>query len=396
MKVLVVCQYYEPEPFRISDICRALVQRGHQVTVVTGTPNYPEGEIYPGYENGAHADEILGGVKVHRCPIAPRKTGAAHRFLNYYSFVHASQKYLRSLREDFDVVFVNQLSPVMMAEAGLSWAKKHGKKCLLYCLDLWPESLLMGGITRNSPIYKVFLGISRRIYRRADAIAVSSHGFLSYFDEVIGLDSSRIHYLPQYAEALFDRLPEPPQKEPGFDVMFAGNLGTTQSVETIVEAARLLQKDSGIRFHIVGGGISLEHCREQAEGLPNITFYGRRELSEMPGFYAMADALLITLVKSETMSVNFPGKIQSYMAAGKPVIGAIDGETARMIAEADCGACAPAEDAAGLAELIRQAAGDPDTWRQYGENGRRYYQENFQKEKFISTLEALLRENCLG
>ena len=394
MKVLVVCQYYDPEPFRISDICRALAQRGHSVTVVTGTPNYPEGEIYPGYENGARADELLDGVRVHRCPIAPRKTGALHRFLNYYSFVHASQKYLRGLREEFDVVFVNQLSPVMMAQAGLTWAKKHGKKCLLYCLDLWPESLLMGGISRKSPIYKVFLRISRRIYRRADAIAVSSHGFLSYFDEVIGLDSSRIHYLPQYAETLFDELPPAPPKEPGFDVMFAGNVCTTQSVETIVEAARLLQKAPGIRIHIVGGGIALDRCKVLAEGLSNITFYGRRELSEMPGFYAMADAFLITLVKSDTMSVNFPGKIQSYMAAGKPIIGAIDGETARMIAEARCGACAPAEDAAALAEQIRQAAGNPETWAGYGRNGQKYYQENFKKEKFISTLAALLEENC--
>ena len=394
MKVLVICQYYEPEPFRISDICRALAEKGHSVTVVTGTPNYPEGDIYSGYENGARADEILGGVRVHRCPIAPRKTGAVHRFLNYYSFVLSSKKYLMGLQEDFDVLFVNQLSPVMMAEAGLSWAKKHGKKCLLYCLDLWPESLLMGGIRRNSPIYKVFLGISRRIYRKADAIAVSSHGFLSYFDQVIGLDSSRISYLPQYAETLFDKLPEIPPKEPGYDVMFAGNVGATQSVETIVEAARLLQKTQAIRFHIVGGGIALDHCRELAEGLSNITFYGRRDISEMPGFYAMADALLITLVKSPTMSVNFPGKIQSYMAAGKPVIGAIDGETARMVSEAECGACAPAEDAAGLAELISQAYRDPETWAGYGRNGRRYYQENFKKEKFISTLEELLQENC--
>ena len=159
MKILVVCQYYAPEPFRIADICRALAERGHQVTVVTGTPNYPEGEIYPGYEKGARRDEMLDGVRVHRCPLVPRKTGALHRFLNYYSFVWSAEQYLRGLRENFDVVFVNQLSPVMMAQPGLTWAKKHGKKCVLYCLDLWPESLLMGGISRDSLIYRLFLRI---------------------------------------------------------------------------------------------------------------------------------------------------------------------------------------------------------------------------------------------
>ena len=119
MKILVVCQYYRPEPFRIADICAALVEAGHEVTVVTGTPNYPEGEIYPGYEGAAHRDEVLDGVRVHRCPIHPRKRGSVHRFWNYYSFVFASRRYLAGLNEEFDVVFVNQLSPVMMAEGVL-------------------------------------------------------------------------------------------------------------------------------------------------------------------------------------------------------------------------------------------------------------------------------------
>ena len=144
MRILVVCQYYSPEPFRLTDICEALVQQGHQVTVVTGTPNYPEGEIYPGYEKGRHAHEVIQGVEVYRCPIIPRKQGAVYRFLNYYSFVLSASRQLRRMQEDFDVVFVNQLSPVMMAQPGLSWAKRHGKRCVLYCLDLWPESLLVG------------------------------------------------------------------------------------------------------------------------------------------------------------------------------------------------------------------------------------------------------------
>ena len=146
MKILVVCQYYYPEPFRLPDICSAMVQLGHDITVVTGTPNYPEGEIYPGYEKGARSDEIIDGVKVHRCPLIPRKQGVLYRFLNYYSFVFSARQYLLGLKEEFDVELVNQLSPVMMAQPALSWAKRHGKKCVLYCLDLWPESLLAGGI----------------------------------------------------------------------------------------------------------------------------------------------------------------------------------------------------------------------------------------------------------
>lgn len=392
MKILVACQYYAPEPFRISDICEALAEQGNDVTVVTGTPNYPEGEIYPGYEKGARADEVIGGVRVHRCPLIPRKSGAVYRFLNYYSFVWSSRRYLRKMKEDFDVVFVNQLSPVMMAEGALAWAKRNHRRCVLYCLDLWPESLLAGGIGQGSPIYQLFLRISRRIYRSADGILVSSRGYAEYFREKFQIENVR--YLPQYAEDLFGELPQPTEEKQTVDFLFAGNVGSGQSVETIVEAARLLKNERTIHIHIVGGGISLEKCRILAEGLPNITFYGRQKLEQMPRYYAMADVFLVSLVKDPVLSMCLPGKVQSYLAAGKPVVGAIDGEAARVIREAECGMCAPAEDPETLAELIRRMAAQPELRKQYGENARRYYRAHFQKEKFISDLAAVLQENA--
>ena len=395
MRILVVCQYYSPEPFRLTDICEALVQQGHQVTVVTGTPNYPEGEIYPGYEKGRHAHEVIQGVEVYRCPIIPRKQGTVYRFLNYYSFVLSASRQLRRMQEDFDVVFVNQLSPVMMAQPGLSWAKRHGKRCVLYCLDLWPESLLVGGISKNSPIYKVFLRISRGIYRRADKLLVSSHGFLPYFQEVLGIDPAQIGYLPQYAEDLFGSAPAEMPRKDMVDFLFAGNVGNLQAAETIVEAARLLKDEKNIRIHIVGGGVSLESCKALAAGLENITFYGRRDLQEMPGFYAMADMLLISLVKDPGLSANLPGKVQSYMAAGKGIVGSINGETARIIREADCGLCAPAEDPQALAQVLRQAAADPESRKRWGENAGKYYRDNFRKEVFLEKLQAVLEENCV-
>lgn len=396
MRVLVVCQYYYPEPFRIPDICEALVQQGHTVKVITGMPNYPEGNLYPGYENCGDTDETVGGVLVHRCPIIPRKTGMVYRFLNYYSFVFSSWKYLRKMKEDYDVVFINQLSPVMMAEAGLRWAKKNKRKSVLYCLDLWPESLLVGGVGKSSPIYRFFLHVSKSIYRRADTILVSSNAFADYFRETLGIADKTIRWLPQYAEGLFDTLPEPQGKRKGLNVLLAGNIGTLQSVETVVEAARLLKDDPGIHIHIVGGGISLDKCTKMAEGLENITFHGRHDISEMPAFYAMADAMLVTLVKDPGLSANLPGKVQSYMAAGKPVIGSINGETARVIRDAECGLCSPAEDPAALANVMRQMAAEPEKLKVYGENARNYYHNNFRKEYFISELTKVLEETCRG
>ena len=396
MKILVVCQHYFPEPFRLPDICETLVRRGHEVTVVTGTPNYPEGEIYDGYAKGARADEVINGVRVHRCPLIPRKTGTLYRVLNYYSFVLSSEWYLRRSQDKFDVVFVNQLSPVMMAQAGLSWAKRHGKKCVLYCLDQWPESLLAGGIRKDSIVYKIFLKVSQNIYRRADDLLVSSRGFVNYFRQVLKLKDKRIRYMPQYAEDLFDTLPAPAQKKGSVDFMFAGNVGALQSVDTIVEAARLVQNEKKIHIHIVGGGIALEACKKQAEGLENITFHGRHDIGEMPYFYAMADAMLITMKDDPVLSATLPGKVQTYMAAGKPVVGAIGGETARVVNEdAACGMCCAPEDAKGLADIMLRIAEDDALRVQFGENARRYYQEYFRKEQFFALLETVLQENCV-
>lgn len=390
MKILVLCQYYAPEPFRLPDICQALAAQGHSVTVVTGTPNYPEGEIYPGYEKGARRDEVINGVTVHRCPLIPRKSGALYRFLNYYSFVLSSEWYLRRCQEDFDVVFVNQLSPVMMAQAGLSWAKRKRKKCVLYCLDLWPESLLAGGVSASSPIYRFFLKVSQSIYRRADAILITSRGFEAYFRDVLKVVDQPVLYLPQYAEGLFEELPQWEKTDEKIHFLFAGNVGTAQSVETLVAAARLLRDEENIHIHIAGGGVSLENCEKQAQGLDNITFHGRQPLEDMPRYYAMADVLLITLVDDPVMSQTLPGKVQTYLAAGKPLVGAIGGETARVIAEARCGLCGRAEDADALAENIRRAAADGQLRKTWGEHARNYYEHNFRKEYFMQTLTEVL------
>lgn len=394
MKVLVVCQYYYPEPFRLPDICEALVSMGHSVTVVTGTPNYPMGEIYPGYENGGKAEEVINGVRVHRCPLIPRKTGALYRFLNYYSFVFSSGRYLRRMREDFDVVFVNQLSPVMMAQSALRWAKRKGKKCVLYCLDLWPESLCAGGIRRDSLIYRVFYRISKKIYRRADKILVTSRGFVPYIRDYLGV-AKECEYLPQYAEGMFDEVPACQPHDPPYHFVFAGNVGEMQSVETIIEAAEILKDDPRAVFHIVGDGTALARCEEKAKGLPNVVFHGRKDVNEMPKVYAMADAMLVTLKDNPELAGTLPGKVQSYMAAGRAVVGAIGGETDAVIREAACGVCAAPENSRELAEKIRGLLEEPERFRTCGQNARAYYHEYFRREAFLEKLEAALRANCV-
>ena len=392
MNILVVCQYYFPEPFRLPDICEALVARGHRVTVVTGTPNYPEGEIYPGYEKGQRSDETIGGVTVHRCPIVPRKRGILYRFLNYYSFVFSSCRYLRRMKENYDVVFLNQLSPVMMAQAGLSWAKRHGKKTVLYCLDLWPESLCAGGIRQGSSIYRFFAGISRRIYNKADKILVTSKGFVPYLQGLLKVKTP-ISYLPQYAEGLFDGVPDREERGGPYHFVFAGNIGEAQSVETIVKAAAALQGEDAV-FDLVGDGVSAEKCRQLAQGLTNVVFHGRRDIAEMKRFYAMADGMLITMQDNPTLALTLPGKVQSYMASGRAVIGAIGGETAALVKEAGCGVCVTPEDPIALAQAIRDVLKEPEKLNVWGSNARDWYQKNFRREVFLDILEKELEAAC--
>ncbi len=388
LKILVICQYYNPEPFRISDSCQELVKRGHQVTVVTGTPNYPMGKIYKGYEKGAKADEVLGGVKVHRCKIKPRKTGVFHRFLNYYSYPYQSQKYIRKLDGNYDVVLIHQLSPVMMAKAGIKYAKKHNKKSVLYCLDLWPESLVFGGIGRNSTLYKFFHKESAKIYQNVDRILVTSRSFSDYFAKEFGIQN--VGYMPQYAEDLFH--PTECRKEPNeyIDLMFAGNVGTAQGVMTVIEAAKKCKDIENLRWHIVGDGIELENLKNMSIGLP-VIFHGRKPVEEMPKFYSMADAMLVTMQKDPILSLTLPGKVQSYMAAGKPVIGAIDGETQKIIAEANCGFVVGAEAADELEQVVREFIATKEK-EKLGRNGREYYEKNFSREIYMDTLLRNLKE----
>lgn len=390
-RILVVCQYYYPEPFRISDICEEMVRRGHEVQVVTGYPNYPEGVLYEGYGKGKHIDEVINGVKVHRCFTIPRETGTVKRLMNYYSYPLSSSSFVRSKAcvasdgKPFDVVFCNQLSPVMMADAAIAYKKKYKVPVVMYCLDLWPESLIAGGITRTSPIYKFFHHISKKIYRQMDKILITSRMFSDYLSGEFGVEKDRIEYLPQYAEGIFERIPM--RKEDGvFNFMFAGNIGAVQSVETVIRAAEKL-KDEPVKFHIVGGGTDLERIQELGKGLENVVFYGRRPLEEMPSFYAKADAMLVTLAADPVLSLTLPGKVQSYMAVGKPIIGAIDGETKAVIETAQCGFCGKAESVDELVENIKSFIRS-DRREEMGKNARKYYEENFEEKLFMDKLES--------
>lgn len=411
LKILVICQYYYPEPFRISDICEEMVKRGHEVFVLTGVPNYPEGIIYDDYKSGKNRDEIICGVKIHRCFTIGRRTGVLYRLLNYYSYAISStvnivtNRYKPENGREYDVVLVNQLSPITMACAGIVYKKLHHKKLVMYCMDLWPESLVAGGIARNSGIYKVFQIISKRIYRCCDKILVTSRMFEDYISDEFDIEKNKIDYLPQYAEELFDSVAvcdaeNADVKNGTINFVFAGNIGEIQNVEIIIEAVKVLdskrlESDKQIIFHIIGGGTDLQRLRTMAseKKLDNIVFHGRKPVTEMPKYYTMADAMMVTLSADPILSRTLPGKVQSYMAAGKPIIGAIKGETKRVISDAKCGFCSEPDNSQELSELILQFTrlGREERMK-LGRNAKAYYQKHFARDLFMDRIEGWLRK----
>lgn len=402
MKILFVCQHYKPEPFRLSDICEDLVRKGHEVSVLAGIPNYPEGKIYADYRHNKKRREIIEGVTIYRSYTIPRKKSVVFRLLNYFSFAISSTlgvllgRYKTKDGSNFDCVFVNQLSPVMMAWAGMAYKKKYKKPMFLYCMDVWPDSLTVGGVKQDGLIFKLFKFISKKVYRASDYIFVTSPSFKNYFVKQFDISEQKITYLPQYAEDLFIPDESIVNKE-SVDLTFAGNIGKAQNLETILKAASLIEKNTNlpkkIHFHFVGDGTELLSMKALAHELElkNISFYGRRSLEEMPSFYKKSYAMLVSLIGDSIVSRTIPGKVQSYMAAGKPIIGAISGDAKIIVEEANCGYVSPERDVKQLAKNIcKFSMLSIKRQRELGKKARCYYENHFSKEQFMLELETCL------
>lgn len=393
MKILVISQFYYPEQFRINSICEEMVKEGNEVTVLTGLPNYPKGNVSKEYKFFKKRKENINGVNIIRTFEIGRRKGILFRILNYISYMCSASLKALFLKKDFDVIYIYQLSPITLAVPGIIYKMKNKKKKIhLYCLDLWPESLLVENFNKNSLIYKMTKRISKWIYSKCDYIYVTSKGFIEYFKNELELNKT-IKYLPQYADEQYEKIDYNTSEISNF--VFAGNIGKAQSVETIIKAANELKDRNDIIIHIVGDGSSYENCKKLSEKmkLNNVIFYGRKSIEEMKEYYKMADAMLITLYKNDVISKTIPGKLQSYMMVGRPIIGAIDGETQKIIKEAECGYCTNSEDYKNLAKLIIKFKEKPINEKQkMASNSYSYYEQNFTKNKHIQNLLKFFKE----
>lgn len=391
MKILVVCQHYYPENFQITDICEELVKHNNQVTVLTGIPNYPQGEFFAGYDLSHHRHEKRNGVEIIRAREIPRHKGLLHLAINYISFcLFASLKAL-TIKRDFDVIYAYQLSPILMVIPAIILKYLTGKKLFLYCCDLWPESC-EAFISRNSFFYKVIKFFSTWIYRQSDVIGVESEDFLDYFVRRHQIDKNRLLYIPQFADSSYlDKDFTKPHENINF--VFLGNVGKAQNLDCFVEAFSKVKTQSKFLVHIVGTGSFLTELKAMVKGYDlqsKFIFHGRHPVEEMGKFYAIADVCIMGLTGQSIIGHTIPNKLQGYMAAGKTVIAAIDGAAGRVIQSANCGIAVPAGDVDALSKGIQDFLDHPETYKMCGENGRRYFKEHFHKDQHIKSVETVI------
>ena len=394
MKILVVTQNFYPDTFAINDTVRILVERGHKVTVLTGLPDYTTSEIPEEYKHGQNRHQFYCGAEVFRVPTIARKHGPVWRSLNYLSFVWSGCKAAKKRNwDDFDIIYVWEVSPVTMGLPAISLKKRYKKPIFLYCMDIWPECVKAMGFKEGTIFYKAINGISKYIYNQCDHIAVSSKPFFDYLEEVNGCDRNKMSYLPQFASS--DMLKEDFTKEPNghFDFLYIGNIGKAQDMPCMIKAIALLKDRDDITFHIIGGGSEYENTvalAYETGASKIITFYGPKPFKEAMQFYKIADACIITLDGSNYIGDTLPGKVQTYMAAGKPIIGAMNGAGRQVIEESKCGYCAKAGDYEGLANKLTSFMSDQSRDKMFGNNAKAYFLENFTEDKHFNVLEQFL------
>ena len=403
MKILLLSQYFWPESFIINDIVRTLSEQGHEVTVATGKPNYPDGRVFEGYRAwGTQRERYLDRVDVVRVPLWPRgEGGAKNLILNYLSFALSGLVFLPWLlrKREFDAILVFAPSPIIQVAPAilLKWLKKA--RLTLWIQDLWPDSLAATGFVKSPMLLRMVGWMVRGIYRCCDTLLVQSQAFVEPVAQYANRE--KIRYYPNSMDVSPARavVPVPGELlellEQNFCVIFAGNLGTAQALDTLVQAAVHLRDDPQIRMVLVGSGgrVGWLKAQKQVLGLDNLILPGRFPMEAMPQIFERASALLVSLSDEPAFAQTIPSKIQAYLAAGRPILASMNGEGARVILEARAGLASPAGKVLPLVANIRsmKALGE-QARKDMGSSGRAYFDEQFEMTSQVRRLVELLQD----
>ena len=397
MKLLIVSQVFWPENFRINDLCTELVKLGHEVSVITGKPNYPKGKFYKGYGLFSKIKSDYNGATVYRIPIIPRGSASGLSLsINYLSFAFFASIFAFFHRKKYDFSFVFAVSPITSALPAIVHRAVYGTKHYLWVLDLWPEGVEVTGKLKSKFLKKQLYSLVKFIYRKSDKIYVSSRFMENSIVEKLPTNHKKeIIYLPNWAEDHFvsenvDKTKYASLIPKGFIIMFAGNIGFGQDCPSIIKAAQLLQAEKNVKFVLLGDGSEKQYMEQQVKelGLENtVYFLGSYPIEEMPHFYCHADMMLLTLRGGSIYNYTVPGKLQSYLASKKPIVAMINGETKEIIEKSKSGIVVNAEEYKLFAEKIAEVAKKPKSiFEEMGQNGYEYYFKTFTKKIVITTL----------
>lgn len=396
MKILIVSQFYYPEKFTISDIASTLKSFGHEVSVITGKPNYGYGEIIPSYKKIKF--EVIDGVDVYRVNLYPRKESKLSIYRNYLSFYLNAKRFARHIDSAFDVVLSVSLSPVISIAPAIVYAKKHHIPHVLYCLDLWPESTVTtGAVKKDSCVYKILYKWSQSLYRKCDEIIVSSPSFKDYFYNILFLRDQNLKFVPQPALIPKKHL-EPIVFEHKYNIVYAGNIGRIQLVDLLIKSMNLISKDFDICLHIIGMGSESEHIKQLVTELKltdRVHVLGPKPVEEAARYYGNCDALIVSLKEEGYAGKTIPNKLIQYLHFGKPIIGVISGDGKQVLINAG-GAFIAEPNENSISQCIRNVCLlDLNKKKELGEHNARYFENNFNLIKISHQIEKELSDSLL-
>lgn len=390
--ILVVSQYFYPESFRINDMCQEWVKRGYKVTVVTGIPNYPMGKTYDGYGFTKKRHEIWNDIEIYRIPLIPRGSSSIGMMMNYLSFMVSGVLAGKFKRIKADYVFSFEVSPMTQVLAGISFAKRLKVPHYLYVQDLWPENVITVTAVSNPLIIKPIDKMVDYIYKNTDQIFATSPSFVDAICERnVRVDRKKVHYWPQYAEDFYKPCDEKGVSEipndDSFKMIFTGNIGTAQGLQILPKTAVLL-KDVNVKFVMVGDGRYLDAFNDEVrknDVVDKFVMIPRQPAEKIPQLLCACDAAFLSFQDDPLWTKTIPAKLQSYMACGMPIIASAQGETKRIISEADCGVCSAIGNHIELSIMIKEMM-NADL-NDMSIKSRHYFEEHFDKNMLMDQME---------
>jgi colanic acid biosynthesis glycosyl transferase WcaI len=406
-KILVVCQHYWPESFRLNDVCDYFIEQGYEVDVLCGIPNYPKGKFFDGYGYFKNRKQKHNKINIERVFEVPRGDGSNLKIIiNNLSFPIASLFHIpRLLTRKYDKILIYESSPVMMAIAGIIVGKIKKIETIMWVIDIWPENLFSYLKIKNKVAKKVATAVSHWHYKNVDKLVATSESMKKKLMNASNISPSNIVTLPQACEKIFemdmpDKFLEKKFKK-GFNILFTGTITPILSFETVLKAASSL-KDKGfkdINWIIVGDGMSRKWLEEEVRNLNlgnNFFFEGLKPKEEIPKYTtSVADVLFSSLIKDKLLEVTVPAKVFSYLAAGKPIVLSIDGEAQDLINnKIGCGFASPAEDWKELAQNIEKMYKLSPTQREkLGRRAKTYHFENLERNVVMKKLEIFMQDS---